>query len=82
MKLPYQQFWSILFCLTIQTPVKQTSSLSNLSEVTVYDWYSKFRHHLPADEKILNHLVQLDETYFGGKKGKALFMAKEVEQEN
>ena len=78
MKLPYQQFWLLLYCWTIQTPVKQASVLSNLSEVTVYDWYSKFRRHLPADEKILNHLVQLDEAYFGGKKGKALFMAKEV----
>jgi hypothetical protein len=82
MKLPYQQFWLLLYCWTIQTPVKQTSVLSNLSEVTVYDWYSKFRHHLPKDVKILNHLVQLDEAYFGGKKVKLFLWQKRLVQEN
>lgn len=78
MKLPLRQFWLLLYCWTIQIPVKQASTLSGLSGVTIYEWYEKLRRHLPADEQILNHLIQLDEAYFGGKQGKALFMAKEV----
>jgi len=78
MKLPWSQFWLLLYCWTIQIPVKQASTLTHLSEVTIYDWYMKFRHHLPADTQILNHLIQLDEAYFGGRAGKALFMAKEI----
>lgn len=78
MKLPLRQFWLLLYCWTIQIPVKQAGTLVNLSEVTIYEWYTKFRRHLPADEHTLNHLIQLDEAYFGGKQGKALFMAKEI----
>lgn len=78
MKLPFRQFWLLLYCWTIQIPVKQASTLCNLSEVTIYEWYTKIRRHLPADSQVLTHLIQLDEAYFGGKQGKALFMAKEV----
>jgi hypothetical protein len=34
--------------------------------------------HLPDDQEILTHLVQLDEAYFGGKNGRALFLGKQV----
>lgn len=78
MKLSFQKFWLILYSWTIQLPVKQTSTLTSLSEITIYDWYTKFRRHLPADKQVLDHLIQLDEAYFGGKQGKALFLAKEV----
>jgi len=78
MKLPWSQFWLLLYCWTIQIPVKQAATLTHLSEVTIYDWYTKLRCHLPADTEILNHLIQLDEAYFGGRAGKALFMAKEI----
>lgn len=53
-------------------------SLTKLSEVTVRHWYDEFRYHLPQDQKLLEHLVQLDEVYFGGKDGKALFLGKQV----
>ena len=78
LKLPLRQFWLLLYCWTIQVPVKQTATLSRLSEVTVYHWYTVFRRHLLADDQVLGHLIQLDEAYFGGRQGKALFMAKEV----
>lgn len=78
MKLPYQQFWLILWCWTIQVPVKQTVKMTKLSEVTIRHWFDVFRSHLPAEYDTLDHLVQLDEAYFGGKKGRTLFMGKQV----
>jgi len=80
-KLPLEQFWMVLWCWTAQIPVRQTISLTKLSEPTIRNWFETFRMQLPENETILDHLVQLDEAYFGGKKqGKALFMAKEVGQ--
>ena len=68
----------ILWCWTTQVPVKQTVSLTNLSETTIRLWYDEFRHHLPEDQAVLEKVVQLDEAYFGGKQGKALFLGKQI----
>lgn len=76
-KLPLQQLWLILWCWTVQIPVKQTEALTELSEKAVRHWYDQFRYHLPEDQQILEALVQLDEAYFGGKSGFALLMAKQ-----
>ncbi|MFZ2202466.1 MAG: IS1595 family transposase [Microgenomates group bacterium] len=78
LKLPYQQFWMILWCWTTEVPVRQTVSLTKLSETTIRHWFDEFRSHLPKDQIVLERLVQLDEAYFGGKKGRALMMAKQV----
>lgn len=79
LKLPLQQFWMILWCWTAQIPVKQTMSLTQLSEVTIRHWFEIFRSNLPEDETVLDHIVQLDEAYFGGKKKPTtLFMAKQI----
>ncbi len=59
-------------------PVKQTVSLTRLSEVTVRHWFDQFRSQLPQNKEVLERLIQLDEAYFGGKKGRALMMAKQV----
>lgn len=78
-RLPLEQLWMILWCWTTQVPVKQTQSLGELSEVSVRHWFEAFRTHLPEEETILDHLVQLDEAYFGGKeKTTTLFMAKQI----
>lgn len=78
-KLPLEQLWLMLWCWTAQIPVRQAVSLTQLSEVTVRHWYETFRLQLPNDETVLDHLVQLDEAYFGGKaKPTTLFMAKQV----
>jgi len=77
LKLPLQQFWMILWCWTTQIPVRQAVSLTKLSTVTIRLWYDEFRVHLPEEKEILEHIVQLDEAYFGGKKGRALFLGKE-----
>lgn len=78
LKLPLQQFWLILWCWTVQTPVKQAMAFSNLSETTIRLWYDTFRGHLPVADEVLEHIVQLDEAYFGGRKGYALLMGKQV----
>lgn len=77
-KLPLEQFWMILWCWTAQIPIRQTICLTKLSEVTIRKWFETFRLQLPEDETILDHLVQLDEAYFGGKQGRALLMAKQI----
>ena len=78
LKLPLQQFWLVLWCWTVQIPVRQAVSLTKLSKVSVRAWYEEFRRHLPDDQEVLEKVVQLDEAYFGGKRGRALFMGKEV----
>jgi hypothetical protein len=78
MKLPLQEFWLVLWCFTQQIPVRQTIALTQLSELTIRGWYEEFRNHLPEDQNVLEHLVQLDEAYFGGNKGRALLMGKQI----
>lgn len=74
MKLTYQKFWLVLWCWTNQVPVKQTMSLTELSNKAVRYWFDQFRAHLPRNEAILEHLVQLDEAFF---KNRTLIMAKQ-----
>src|SRR5690348_8284717 len=78
LKIPLQLFWLVLWCWTQQVPVKQTAKLTELSKTTIYHWFEVFRTHLPRDEETLEHLVQLDEAYFGGNKGRALLMGKQI----
>lgn len=77
-KLPLEQFWMILWCWTTQIPVRQAVALTKLSKISIYHWYEEFRNHLPEDTEVLEHLVQLDEAYFGGKNGRALLLGKQV----
>ncbi len=77
MRLPLPQFWWLLWCWTTQVPVRQTVSLTKLSEPTVRHWFDQFRHHLPEQYQELEKLVQMDEAYFGGKHGRALLMGKQ-----
>ena len=82
LRLPLSQFWLVLWCWTQQVPVKQTALLSGLSIPTIYHWFEVFRSHLPEDQEILEHLIQLDEAYFGSKSKKtlrALFVGKQVD---
>ncbi len=82
LRLPLAQFWLVLWCWTQQVPVRQTARLTTLSETTIYHWFSVFRSHLPHDQDLLEHLVQLDEAYFGSKSKhtlKALFMGKQID---
>ncbi len=77
LKISLSQFWTILWCWTSQTPVRQAQTVANLSEKGVRRFYDLFRSHLPNDQDTLEHIVQLDEAYFGGMTGVALLMGKE-----
>lgn len=82
LRLPLPQFWLVLWCWTSQVPVKQTALLTRLSIPTIYHWFEAFRSHLPEDQNLLEHLVQLDEAYFGSRSKKtlrALFLGKQVD---
>lgn len=76
-KVSLQKFWLILWCWTKQVPVKQTQELSSFSEKGVRHWFDLFRTHLPGEQEILEHIIQLDEAYFGGWTGFALMMGKQ-----
>lgn len=76
-KIPLTQLWFVLWCWTRQMPVKQTQDLVELSEKGVRHWFDMFRNHLPQDKILLEAIVQLDEAYFGGWKGRALLLAKQ-----
>lgn len=78
MKLPYQQFWMILWCWTVMIPIQQTMKMTRLSEVTIRHWFEQFRKNLPQEYDTLEHLIQLDEAYFGGRNGRTLFMGKQI----
>lgn len=77
MKLPLSQFWLVLWCWTKQFPVKQTQELTNLSEKAVRHNFDCFRSHLPRNQELLEHIIQLDEAYFGGWGGISLLMGKQ-----
>ena len=74
MKLSYQKFWLLLWCWTTQIPIKQTMSLTKLSDEAVRRWFKRFRTHLPSETHILERIVQLDEAFF---KNHFLLMAKQ-----
>jgi transposase-like protein len=74
MKLPYQQFWMLLWCWTIREPILQTRALTHLSEDTIRRWYERFRAHLPPETHVLERIVQLDEAFF---KDMTLMMGKQ-----
>lgn len=74
MKLPYQKFWLLLWAWTTAVPIKQTVSLSKISEVTVRHWFHVFRENLPQESHVLERIVQLDEAFF---KNMTLMMGKE-----
>lgn len=59
-------------------PVDQTMKLSKLSEPTVRRWFGKFRKHLPDDCQMrLSGIIQMDEAFYGGKKGSLFIAAKQ-----
>lgn len=78
MKLPLKLFWFVLFCWTNQVPVKQTRKFTSLSEKAVRHFFDLFRTHLPKDQELLEHIVQLDEAYFGRFKRLALILGKQI----
>jgi len=78
LKISLPQFWLVLWCWTQRIPVKQTEGLVSLSEKAVRHWFDLFRSNLPKDKTILEHVVQLDEAYFGRFSKIALLLGKQI----
>lgn len=76
-KISYLELWTVIWCFTAQIPVKQAVMVSGLSKKGIVYWYQTFRNNLPKEKSVLEAIVQLDEAYFGGFKGKCLLMAKQ-----
>src|SRR6185295_5776062 len=74
-KLNLRTVYALLWCWTQKVPVKQSSKLCHISEVSIYRWFRTFRINLPSIEPILEGVVQMDEAYF---KQIALVLAKQV----
>src|SRR3989344_2321934 len=47
MKLSYQTFWLLVWCWTTAIPIKQTMSITRISDDAVRRWFGRFRSHLP-----------------------------------
>lgn len=77
LKIPLGNFWLILWCFTTQVPIKQATVVSGLSQKAVRYWYRLFRNNLPHDRVVLEAIIQLDEVYFSGFKGRSILMAKQ-----
>ncbi len=76
-KIPFHDFWLVLWCFTAQISVKQAMAMTKLSKKAVRYWYTSLRNHLPKEKTVLEAIVQLDEAYFGRFKGRTLLMAKQ-----
>ena len=48
-KLSLEQIWLLLWCWQKQVPVKQTVDILGLSYPTVFNWFKKFREHIPKE---------------------------------
>lgn len=85
MKISLQTFWLLLWGWTNEVPLDQTQALCGLSEVTVRNWYEKFRLNLPQDKIEAVRLcgdIQMDEAYRGRKDNKySIIGAKEKAQQ-
>ncbi len=74
MKLDLQKWWLTLWSWTTAIPVKQSMSLTHLSEKAIRHYFGLFRDHLPEEHHILERIIQLDEAFF---KEHFLIMAKQ-----
>lgn len=77
LKISLRDLWLIVWCFTNQMPIKQASNASGLSQKAVRYWYSTFRANLPKGKVVLEAIIQLDEVYFSGFKGRSVLMAKQ-----
>lgn len=81
MKLSLQTFWLLLWCWCHKVPLDQSMKLCGVSEPTCRRWFDKFRSHLPEDCSLrLQGTVQMDEAFYGGRKGSLFIAAKEKGQ--
>jgi transposase-like protein len=77
-KLELKAVWLIIWCFVNQIPVKQSQSLTELSEKAVRHWYDILRNQISIKQPVLKGQIQMDEVYLGGWGGRAVLAAKEI----
>lgn len=78
-RLEIPTLWYLLFCFIHAVPVKQAMKFTHLSEKGVRHWYDEFRKQLFQIDAKLKGVVQVDEVYLGGWRGKAVIAGKEIQ---
>lgn len=75
-KLPLETIWMLLWCWQKKVPIAQTQEIIGLSYPTVFNWYKKFRDHIPREkiDTLLSGNVACDEMY---TKGNCIMGAKQ-----
>jgi len=77
-KLKLNKIWLIIWCFINQTPIKQSQSLTGLSEKAIRHWFDLLRKQLPAIKEKIKGIIQMDEVYLGGFGGRAVLAGKEI----
>jgi transposase-like protein len=79
MKISWEKFYLILWCWLNHIPITQTMKMTELSEVSIREWFDKLRVNVPDPGwmKPLMGKVQMDEAFF---KKAAVIAAKDVER--
>ena len=53
MKVSYQTFWAVCWCWARKIPIPQAMEFTGVSEVSIRNWYERFRAHLPQELTVL-----------------------------
>ena len=79
MKLPWEVFYTLLWCWLNHLPITQSIKITGLSEVTLRKWFEQFRLNIPDKQWLipLKDTVQMDEAFF---RKKAVIAAKDVRE--
>ena len=77
MKLPWQQFYTLLWCWLNHMPITQSIKITGLSEVSIRKWFEEFRLNTPDPDWLssLKDTIQMDEAFF---RNKAVIAAKDT----
>lgn len=77
MKVSWEKFYLILWCWLNHIPITQTVKITELSEVSIREWFDKLRTNVPDPDWLtpLKDTVQMDEAFF---KKAAVIAAKDV----
>lgn len=80
-KLSYKILWSLVWCWQHKWSVTEAHKTLGISELTIRNWYMKFRHQLPEDHTMLYGEVEVDESFFAKKEsGKQTLVIGAIER--
>lgn len=67
-KLSYQSLYVLILSWQKNLSPGSVKELTGLSYTTIDRWHRKLRTHLPRDRRILEGIVEIDESYFGKRR--------------